>query len=31
MLAGTIISVSPEGVLEAGTVVTVRVAAPPRG
>jgi hypothetical protein len=27
--AGTIISVSPEGVLEAGTVVTVRVAALP--
>ena len=29
MAAGTIISVSPEGVLEAGTVVTVRVVAPP--
>lgn len=29
MVAGTIISVSPEGVLEAGTVVTVRVVAPP--
>lgn len=30
MLAGTIISVSPEGVLQAGTAITVRIAAPPR-
>jgi hypothetical protein len=28
MVVGTIISVSPEGVLEVGTVVTIRVAAP---
>jgi methylaspartate ammonia-lyase len=29
--AGTIISVAPEGVVEAGTVITLMVAAPPGG